>query len=108
VNAAARTTCFLALLTVSGCASLDSETVWHLSRRIEALEAGKTNSVSAKAQTLNYIILYVPMVTGGHYPVKITQTAVNMFEGPKGEVYFTIPTPEQLRKAYGSPPSLAD
>lgn len=97
----------------SGCYTVDSEAVFLLSRRIESLERqnqsnNKTNIVftSKEDNTRNFVIIYVPLESdismdiSAYVPVKIVQTGPHDFVGPKGEIYYGVPTVEQLKKIY--------
>ena len=97
----------VSLTIITGCNSLDPETVWAINKRITELEAGKQISPAKTPSRLgsqwgNYVILYLPVAGDGHFPVKITQTSANVFEGPRGEIYYGMPTVDQLIKAYTS------
>jgi hypothetical protein len=95
-------TIIMMTVLASGCANTDPNTIWLISKRLSDIESGSQGqSRSPQARTdLNYITLYVPIGNGGYYPVKITQLAATCFQGPKGEVYYSVPTIDQLRKIY--------
>ena len=100
----ARAAVLFALL-FSGCVSSDPETIYTLNKRLSDLE-GKRNSTSKtvvetqQSYGLNYVDIYLPLSNGGYYPVRIRQVSANAFKGPKGELYYSFPTVEQLKKLY--------
>ena len=99
-------------MVASGCASTDPETVYVLNRRISDLEGGSPriqqqaqvqsdgSGIHWRRDALNYVYLYVPLDNGSFYPVRIDQVAANAFRGPNGEVYYSFPTVEQLKRLY--------
>ncbi len=58
-----------------------------------------------RAQTVqndaNTVTVWLTNSNGSKTPVKLTKTASGGYVGPRGEMYDTMPTEEQLKKAYG-------
>jgi len=59
----------------------------------------------ARAQTVendaNTTTMWITNSNGSKTPVKLTRTASGGYIGPRGEIYDTLPTEEQLKKVYG-------
>lgn len=98
-------------LALTGCATYDAQTIWTLNQRLLKIESGGVAKQgqpqpSQPAQRSgwsgqeNYVYIYVPMLNGGQLPIKVIQRNTTVFEGPKGELYYSFPTVEQLRKEY--------
>ena len=49
----------------------------------------------------NVVTVWITNSNGSKTPVKLTRTANGGYVGPKGELYDTMPTAEQLHTAYG-------
>ena len=108
----------VALVLLTGCASVpDDQAAWRMNERLSALE-GKTTvqrqpaavptaavpRSSAEEQGWyggnNFVFIYVPTRTGARVPVKIFQKGPDVFSGPRGELYYGMPTVEQLKVEY--------
>jgi hypothetical protein len=83
-----------------GCQTLDTETVYLLNKRLTDLEISSNGRVTPTSDTLNYVIIYVPLGNGGSRPVRIKQLGPHSFCGPNGDIYPVVPTAEQLLKAH--------
>lgn len=57
--------------------------------------------VQAQRADANVVTIWVTNSNGSKTPVKLTRTATGGYIGPKGEVYDTMPTAEQLLSVYG-------
>ena len=63
------------------------------------LQATQAQAAQAASQA-NTVIINVHNSNGSITPVTLTRQA-NLYVGPKGEQYTTLPTEEQLKKVYG-------
>ena len=63
-------------------------------------KAAMQNQVNAAQAQANTVIINVTNSNGSITPVTLTRQG-NIYVGPKGEQYTTLPTEEQLRKVYG-------
>ncbi|MBL7214711.1 MAG: hypothetical protein ISS71_03420 [Phycisphaerae bacterium] len=65
----------------------------------------KEQQVQTQAQTVqndaNTVTVWITNSNGSKTPVKLTKTASGGYVGPRGEMYDTMPTEEQLKKVYG-------
>ena len=57
-------------------------------------------AIGQAMEDANTTIINVPTSTGGVVPVKLERRD-NLWIGPRGETYTTLPTVDQLEKAYG-------
>ena len=70
------------------------------------MESGKNTQSSReitqyKTDSLNYVMISVPLKNGGFYPVKVVQVSANVFKGPKGDTYYyRVPSADQLKQFY--------
>ena len=55
------------------------------------------NSIRAEQNT---VIVWITNSNGSKYPVRLTRSGPN-YIGPRGEIYPTLPTEDQLRPLYG-------
>jgi hypothetical protein len=114
-DALSKLTALLAtVVLVSGCSTYDAPTIDALNSRLSRLESGgHPEAASQPAQVRiqadqrqgwlganNYVVIYVRMRNGGMMPVKIVQKNTTVFEGPRGELYYSLPTADQLRNEY--------
>ena len=63
-------------------------------------KAAMQNQVNAAQAQANTVIINVTNSNGSITPVTLTRQG-NLYVGPKGEQYTSLPTEEQLRKVYG-------
>lgn len=49
----------------------------------------------------NSVTVWLTNSNGSKTPVKLSRNADGSYTGPKNEIYLTMPTEEQLKKAYG-------
>ena len=63
-------------------------------------KAAMQSQVNAAQTQANTVIINVTNSNGSITPVTLTRQG-NLYVGPKGEQYTTLPTEEQLRKVYG-------
>ena len=65
----------------------------------------KDNQAQTRAQTVqndaNTVTVWLTNSNGSKTPVKLTRTASGGYLGPRGEMYDTMPTEDQLKKVYG-------
>ncbi|MBU1002345.1 MAG: hypothetical protein KKE73_07450 [Proteobacteria bacterium] len=47
------------------------------------------------------VVVVIRNPNGSKTPVQLTRVGHNQWKGPRGEVYYQIPSEEQLRPAYG-------
>lgn len=57
-------------------------------------------AINQALQDANTQIINVPTNTGGYVPVRLVRQGT-VWVGPRGESYPSLPTPQQLRPAYG-------
>ncbi|MEN6625035.1 MAG: YMGG-like glycine zipper-containing protein [Candidatus Sumerlaeia bacterium] len=57
-------------------------------------------AINQALEDANTQIVNVPTSTGGTVPVRLTRRGT-VWVGPRGEEYSSLPTSEQLRRAYG-------
>ena len=62
----------------------------------------QTQTQTQTAQTDgNSVTVWLTNSNGSKTPVKLNRNADGSYTGPKNEIYLTMPTEEQLKKAYG-------
>lgn len=65
----------------------------------------KEQQAQTQAQTIqndaNTVTVWITNSNGSKTPVKLTRTATGGYIGPRGEMYDTMPTEDQLKKVYG-------
>ncbi len=63
-------------------------------------EQARTQAQVAQADG-NSVTVWITNSNGSKTPVKLTKTASGGYVGPRGEMYDTMPTQDQLKKVYG-------
>lgn len=65
----------------------------------------KEQQTQTQAQTIqndaNTVTVWITNSNGSKTPVKLTRTATGGYVGPRGEMYDSMPTEDQLKKVYG-------
>lgn len=74
-------------------------------KKKEQQQQQQTQAAQQQAQIqradANVVTIWVTNSNGSKTPVKLTRTATGGYIGPKGELYDTMPTAEQLLSVYG-------
>lgn len=63
--------------------------------------AGQQQQIAAMQQQMNTRTVNVTNSNGSVTPVVLRQTGNNQWQGPRGEIYNSVPSPSQLKAQYG-------
>lgn len=74
--------------------------LWGHSQDKKAEEEQRSRAATIQNDA-NTTTLWITNSNGSKTPVKLTRTASGGYIGPRGEIYDTLPTEEQLKEVYG-------
>jgi len=87
---------------IGGAIGAGAGYLWGNSQDKKEAEQQQTQTPSQTVQNdANTVTVWITNSNGSKTPVKLTRSSSGGYVGPRGEIYDTMPTEEQLRSVYG-------